>query len=105
MPIVTGRARARLTSRLIAVVVAAMTLAFTPTPIVAAGGTTERVSVDNAGSQANSASTSPSISADGRYVAFTSDASNLVPGDANRSRDVFVHDRLSGTTERISVDP
>ena len=46
----------------------------------------------------------PSISADGRFVAFDSLASNLVPGDTNGMRDVFVHDRQTGTTERVSVD-
>ena len=43
------------------------------------------------------------MSADGRYVAFGSDASNLVPGDTNHAGDVFVRDRRSGTTERVSV--
>jgi hypothetical protein len=45
--------------------------------------TTTRVSVDSAGNQGNIDSYSPSISADGRFVAFTSDASNIVPGDTN----------------------
>ena len=44
-----------------------------------------------------------SISADGRYVAFESDADNLVPGDTNGKKDVFVRDRVARTTERISV--
>ena len=67
-------------------------------------GTTERVSVDSAGLEANDHSLRPSISADGRYVAFWSYASNLVPGDTNQATDVFVRDRLNGTTERVSVD-
>jgi Tol biopolymer transport system component len=66
-------------------------------------GTTERVSVDSSGSANNSASGSPSISSDGRYVAFVSSATNLVPGDTNGNWDVFVRDRLAGTTERVSV--
>src|SRR5207249_1385057 len=70
----------------------------------ASPGTTERVSVDSTGTEGNSASTHPSISADGRFVAFASDATNLVPGDTNGFQDVFVHDRLTGTTERVSVD-
>jgi len=41
-----------------------------------------------------------SVSADGRYVGFLSEASNLVLGDANGQRDVFVHDRQTGATER-----
>ena len=65
---------------------------------------TERVSVDSAGIQGNGSSRQPSISADGRFMAFTSDATNLVPGDTNGRTDVFVHDRQTGTTERVSVD-
>ena len=67
-------------------------------------GTTERVSVDSGGAQANSASYICAISADGRYVAFESYASNLVPGDTNGYADIFVRDRQLGTTERVSVD-
>lgn len=66
--------------------------------------TTERVSVDSAGAEANSASFLPAISGDGRFVAFASDASNLVAGDTSEARDVFVHDRLTGATERASVE-
>ena len=66
-------------------------------------GTTERVNVSTGGGQSNDQSLNPSISADGRYVAFDSTATNLVPGDTNTWRDVFVHDRESGTTERVSV--
>jgi Tol biopolymer transport system component len=65
-------------------------------------GTTERVSVSSSGTQANSRSMSPAISADGRYVAFNSDARNLVAGDTNRAQDVFVHNRSTGTTRRVS---
>ncbi len=65
--------------------------------------TTECVSVSAAGELANQISFSPSISRDGRYVAFISWASNLVPGDTNNVADVFVRDRLAGTTERVSV--
>jgi Tol biopolymer transport system component len=65
-------------------------------------GLTRRVSVGAAG-QANDNSAEPAISADGRYVAFYSEASNLVPGDTNTTVDVFVRDRLSGVTRRISV--
>ena len=67
-------------------------------------GTTERISVDSSGAQGNADSFWPSISADGRYVAFWSNASNLVPGDTNGVEDVFVRDRQAGTTERVSVD-
>jgi hypothetical protein len=66
-------------------------------------GTTERVSISNSGEQGNGYSIFSSISSDGRYVAFDSNASNLISGDTNHITDVFVHDRLSGTTERVSV--
>jgi Tol biopolymer transport system component len=67
-------------------------------------GTTELVSVSRDGEQVDSSlSLHPSISADGRYVAFESDASNLVPGDTNNASDVFVRDRLHETTSRVSV--
>lgn len=64
---------------------------------------TERVSVGTGGTQANGASLLGVVSGDGRYVAFQSLASDLVPGDTNASYDVFVRDRASNTTERISV--
>jgi Tol biopolymer transport system component len=67
-------------------------------------GTTERVSVDSGGVQGDAMSAGPSISADGRYVVFESLATNLVAGDTNAVRDIFVRDRLSGTTERVNVD-
>ncbi len=66
-------------------------------------GTTERVSVATDGTQANDYSGELSISADGRYLAFASRASNLVPGDTNEQPDIFVRDRQTGTTERVSV--
>jgi archaellum component FlaF (FlaF/FlaG flagellin family) len=67
-------------------------------------GTTERVSIAGDGTQGNSVSSRPSISADGRYVAFDSDATNLAPGDdTNGSYDVFVTDRQTDTIERVSV--
>jgi Tol biopolymer transport system component len=65
-------------------------------------GRTTRVSVSSKGMQANDISYNPVISDDGRYVAFDSFANNLVPGDLNRKGDVFVHDRVTGRTQRIS---
>jgi hypothetical protein len=67
-------------------------------------GATTRVSVDSAGNAADYFNVSPSISADGRFVAFDSLATNLVPGDTNEGPDTFVHDRQTGTTERVSID-
>jgi Tol biopolymer transport system component len=66
-------------------------------------GVTERVSVASGGTEAKGMSLGPSISADGRFVAFWSDASNLVPGDTNAVIDVFVHDRQTRVTERVNV--
>lgn len=66
-------------------------------------GITERASVDGAGAQAAAGGSYPSISADGRYVAFESASADLVGGDTNDSADIFVHDRTTGTTERVSV--
>jgi Tol biopolymer transport system component len=65
-------------------------------------GTTRRVSVSSAGVQGNDESFLPSISNDGRFVAFGSRADNLVPGDTNATSDIFVHDRVTGVTERVS---
>jgi tricorn protease-like protein len=66
-------------------------------------GATERVSVGSRGVQANDESFNPSISANGRFVSFASAASNLVRNDTNNWYDVFVHDRRTGETERVSV--
>jgi len=66
-------------------------------------GSTIRVSVNSAGNQANSDSFNPAISANGQVVAFESDATNLVGGDTNATRDIFVHDLRTGQTLRASV--
>jgi hypothetical protein len=70
---------------------------------VGSGAVTSRVPVDRSGHQANGLSSSPTISADGRFVAFQSEASNLVPGDTNGHSDVFVRDRAAQVTRRVSV--
>ena len=67
------------------------------------GGTTELVSVSSSGTQGYGSSEESSISADGRFVAFSSEASNLVSGDTNGVEDIFVHDRKTGITERVSI--
>jgi Tol biopolymer transport system component len=64
---------------------------------------TSRVSVGLEGTEADGTSVRPSISADGRYVAFQSWASNLVAGDANGAADIYVYDRTTGKTTRASV--
>ena len=79
-----------------------------------ATGATVRVSVDSAGNEGDAISVQPSLSYDGRYVAFVSLADNLVANDTNSTYDVFVHDRDpdgngifdegNGVTTRVSVD-
>ena len=66
-------------------------------------GTTKRINLADNGTQANGSSTLDSISDDGRYISFTSDASNLVSGDTNGVSDIFVYDRLKGVTKRINL--
>lgn len=66
-------------------------------------GVTTRVSVATGGAQVNGASVDAELSADGRFVTFQSDATNLVAGDSNGVGDVFVHDRQTTTTTRVSV--
>jgi hypothetical protein len=68
-----------------------------------AGGNLARVSVSSSGVQANGSSTDARISDDGRYILFTSNARNLVPGGTDGTYHQFLHDRLMGTTELISV--
>jgi Tol biopolymer transport system component len=67
-------------------------------------GTTVRASVDSGGGDPDGVSSDPSLSADGRYVAFDSDASDIVAGDGNGAFDVFVRDLVAGTVVRASVD-
>jgi len=67
-------------------------------------GLTERVSISSTGAEADDSCYDAGISADGRYVAFQSYASNLVTGDTNGHADIFVHDRQTGLTQRVSVD-
>ena len=66
-------------------------------------GTTTRISVASDGTQANGESDSAAISADGRFVAFRSAASNLVPGDTNGLPDIFVYVVATGKVARVSV--
>lgn len=69
----------------------------------AAVGVTELASVDTSGIQGNNVSYQSTLSQDGRYVAFASDATNLVGNDSNRLTDIFVHDRQTGQTTRDNV--
>jgi Tol biopolymer transport system component len=65
---------------------------------------TRRVSVNSTNGESNAASFDAAISPDGRYVAFESDANNLVSGDSNPLRDVFLHDTSTGVTGRVSIN-
>ncbi|MBC7237704.1 MAG: PD40 domain-containing protein, partial [Chloroflexi bacterium] len=71
---------------------AAHSVASAPRPAQIAPNTTIRISISSNGVQANGNCYYPSVSDDGRYVAFASDADNLVPGDTFGARDIFVHD-------------
>jgi len=66
-------------------------------------GLEEFISVSSNGTPSNSDGTNPSISANGRYIAFASDGTNLVPGDTNAHRDIYVRDRILGVTRRVSL--
>lgn len=67
--------------------------------------TTRRVSVSSTNGESNAASFDAAISAEGRYVAFESDANNLLAsGDSNAARDVFLHDTATGATLRVSIN-
>jgi hypothetical protein len=90
--------------RMAAVAMLAGVLTFPAAPADADPGTTELVSVSSGGTQGNFPSSSGALSDDGRFVAFASSATNLVPGDTNFADDIFVHDRHIGTTERVSVN-
>ena len=87
------------------IVVGALVLS---TASVVEGRVLERVSVSTAGEQGNADSQVVGgrrvVTADGRFVVFTSYATNLVDDDTNGVRDVFLRDRWSGTTTRVSVD-
>ena len=88
----------------IAIGLLALALSLSPAPTSADPGVTTRVSVASDGTQGNEFSAIPAISADGRFVAFQSAASNVVPDDTNGVRDFLVHDRQTGATTRVSVD-
>jgi Tol biopolymer transport system component len=87
--------------------IAASGFALVAGPVRANAPTTVRVSVSSSGSEATysgyGGSLAPAISADGRYVAFESRAADLVPGDTNGVRDIFVRDRSTGETRRASL--
>lgn len=67
-------------------------------------GATTRISTATGGSQSSGNSYGPAISSNGRYIAFTSWATNLVAGDTNACADVFVKDTTTGETTRVSTN-
>ena len=94
-----------LTKRYACLAVAAFTVTAVAIPSLAAAQTptTKLVSGNAAGRFGNGASAEPSLSADGRYAAFSSNASNLVAGDTNKKADIFVRDLKTGHVVRVSV--
>ncbi len=89
---------ARCLTRALVILLAAAAPALAQTP-----GTIVRESATADGTPALGNSAAPDVSADGRFVAFQSDASNLVPGDTNEDTDIFVRDRQTGVVQRVSV--
>ncbi len=72
-------------------------------PVAVSAQPTVLLSLDSSENAGNDTSDAPSVSEDGRYVAFSSRATNLVPFDTNGRRDIFVRDRISGDTVRVNV--
>jgi len=85
------------------VTVLAIGLTYQPAVSATVPGVNALVSVDSSGTQANQNSYSSSVSGDGRYVAFSSAATNLVSGDTNSASDIFVRDTVSNTTTRVDI--
>ena len=96
MPVDRGSGRRTLALGVVLVLLAAPSASARQSP-------NRRVSVDSRERQGNGNSLGPVLSGDGRFVAFRSNASNLVPNDRNRAQDVFVRDRRTGRTTRVSV--
>lgn len=94
---VTVSRRVRLAIGVLLIVVAA------PAPAAHADVLARLLRISLGTVEANNASFTPAVSADGRWVAFSSDASNLVPGDYNHTRDIFLRDTKTDSTRRISV--
>lgn len=87
----------------IIVFVSALFISVSQVASAPSAGITTRVSVASDGTQANAHVDSFEISGAGRYVAFATSANNLISGDTNNTMDVFVHDRQTGQTTRVSV--
>jgi PASTA domain len=61
------------------------------------------VSVDDAGNLGNDTSQWPAMSSDGRYVAYQTEATDIVPGDQNGVGDIVIYGRQSGAVDRLSL--
>ncbi|OLB79073.1 MAG: hypothetical protein AUI14_11400 [Actinobacteria bacterium 13_2_20CM_2_71_6] len=96
--------RARIGGRLVVAGIAAAVVAVLVATEASAAVRTEEISVNALRAEGNASSDNTTVSADGRFVAFRSSATNLVSGDTNAANDVFLRDRLSGRIERISVN-
>ena len=83
----------------------ACVLIFLGISVPVAAQNTTRLSVASNGTQGTGESYAPAISADGRYVVFVSESSELVPNDTNNATDVFLRDRQTGTIERVNLGP
>ena len=92
-PLPAGRYRVELSTPGFTTTTAALTII---------AGTTTRLSMGVGGTEADGQSLLAMISADGRYVSFNSDATNLVPNDTNGLADVFLRDMVAGTTTRVN---
>ena len=91
-------------SRRIEIGIGVAVLLLLSAPVLGQGDASiSRASVSSLGEEGNGPSGRPAVSGDGRFVVFPSLASNLVEGDNNDSCDIFVHDRVSGETTRVSV--
>jgi len=91
----------RLLSAVVIVLLASPALLVQAT--LAGPAVTERVSISSAGSEGDQVSRTPSINTDGQIIVFASEATNLVDDDTNGVQDIFLHDWLTGTTERVSL--
>ena len=95
--------RTSMSSRSVWLLASLAWMSLSPSGVLAQAGSTTLVSVTPAGVPGNGDSRGPSISARGRFVAFWSGASDLVPNDTNSYPDVFVRDRVAGVTTRVNV--
>lgn len=96
------RVRPSMTTVILALAIGPVIAGAAAQPANAADTKIDRASVSSLGGQGNNASRGPAISGDGRYVAFLSDASNLVPDDTNDAGDIFIRDLRTGRTSRVN---